>query len=146
LERHACDYRHRSKPQGKPIQFLWGDWLKIGLWLVGLALACLAVMTSFAGLSFRFSSFERTRWRLNASLHPPRRTLLGREVAAMGRFFWGLGYAIYFSAKLWGVAEVQTTKARPLALASLLPAIFALFIQILNRRLIDHQIWRAYPV
>jgi hypothetical protein len=64
----------------------------------------------------------------------------------MGGFFWGLGYAIYFSAKLWGMAEAQTTKGRPLAFAWLLPAIFALFVQILNRRLIDHQIGLAYPV
>ena len=43
---------------------------------------------------------RRGRWLL-LRVKSPRRILLGRQIITLGGFVWGLGYAAYFSSKLW---------------------------------------------
>jgi hypothetical protein len=80
------------------------EWLRPSLYFLGLILAL-----SFAWEGSRLLHTSRAEldflWRVLMS-PSARRALLGRELTTAAQFLWGVGFAVYFSAKLSrGVSE-----------------------------------------
>ena len=88
-------------------------WLRLALYVLGLAFACLTFLAAawhpYNG--FIDSQWVWRMWRILRSDSPWRR-LLGREFLAIAAIFWGIGYTIYFGHKLWRLAGNLAVKPK----------------------------------
>ena len=86
--------------RGITLPIIRRGWVRVVLYLVGLVLACLFLWQTVESWPSVFGGLEQMRWLL-LRVKSPRRILLGRQIITLGGFVWGLGYAAYFSSKLW---------------------------------------------